>query len=93
MKQGENYLMKRFVFYLDPKGHEIWQESVVYFSVIISNNIERAAYRFSNLYGSVYSGMIKVTMKKYHVFFTKEKGQQKEELMYIVIEDEKNIFK
>ncbi|GGL50542.1 hypothetical protein [Sporolactobacillus putidus] len=84
--------MKKYIFYLRPTGQATRHQSRVYFCVIIAKDITLAARKFSNIYGSIYSGMMKVTENKYQLFYTQGKGQYKEELMYIVIEEEKNIF-
>ncbi len=80
---------KHYVFYLYPEGHESHQRPLVYFSMIVSSNIDLAVRKFSVLYHAAYSGMLKVSEHKYQVFFIKGTKTAAEELMYIVIEDEK----
>lgn len=84
--------MKKYIFYLRPAGRTKRHQSRVYFCVIIAKDILLAARKFSNIYGSTYSGMMKVNENKYQLFYTQGKGQYKEELMYVVIEEEKNRF-
>ncbi|WP_100486933.1 hypothetical protein [Sporolactobacillus pectinivorans] len=84
--------MKKFVFYLHPKGEAINHHSPVFFSVIVSNSIEQAAQKFSILYESVYCGLLKVTSNKYYVYFSRNGPHNEEEFMYIVIEDQESNF-
>lgn len=84
--------MKKYIFYLRLTGQTKRHQSHVYFCVIIAKDIKAAARKFSNIYGSIYSGMMKVTDNKYQLYYTQGKGDFKEELMYVVIEEEKGIF-
>ncbi|TGA99949.1 hypothetical protein E4665_03095 [Sporolactobacillus shoreae] len=84
--------MKKFAFYLHPKGDAIRGHSPVFFSVIVSDSVEQAAQKLSVLNQSVYCGLLKVTSNKYHVYFSKSVPDANEEFMYIVIEDPESKF-
>lgn len=82
-------LMKRFLFYLNPMGCDsIRTQPPILFKVIISSSIDHAAHKFSDTCGTIYCGMMKITQKKYHVYYSQRINQQDNELMYVVIEDE-----
>lgn len=84
--------MKKFAFYLHPKGKAAKNQSTLSFSVIVSENIEQAVVKFSELSKLVYCGVLKVTSDKYYVYFDKKVADVQEELMYIVIEDQESSF-
>jgi hypothetical protein len=90
--KGSRHVMKQFAFYLKPHDRQIHRQSLTFFTVIVSDRIENAVQKFAELQGSDYCGMVKIKDKQYHVFFTLGRAPEKEEFMYIVIENEKLHF-
>ncbi|RYL95155.1 hypothetical protein EWI07_03810 [Sporolactobacillus sp. THM7-4] len=84
--------MKRYLFYLRPQKGGTYHQSKVYFCVMIARSINNAIRKFSKRYGSVYCGMMKIANKKFQVYFIQGRGPYKEELLYVVIEEDKTIF-
>lgn len=84
--------MKQFAFYLKPHDRQIRRQSLIFFTVIVSDRIENAVQKFAELYGSDYCGMVKIKEQQYHVFYTRGRAPEKEEFMYIVNENERLHF-
>lgn len=84
--------MKRFLFFLRPDGGKRRKRSRIYYNVIVAGTIFQAVSRFSNGHGLDYCGIIKLSEKKYQVFYKIGKDPYKEELMYVVIEKDRDVF-
>ncbi|WKB35529.1 hypothetical protein QS257_18795 [Terrilactibacillus sp. S3-3] len=84
--------MRKYLFYLRPKGLSGFNQSRVYFSAIEAANIEDAARTFAERFQAVYCGRMNLEDGKFQLFYTIGKGKYKEEIMYVVIEEVKSLF-
>lgn len=85
--------MGKYLFYLRPKGLRGFNQSRVYFSAIEAANVEAAAKIFAERFQAVYCGRMNLNEGKFQLFYTIGKGKYKEELMYVVIEESKPVFR